>query len=251
MEAHAFSLRQACVCDILQGCVAKPPAWRRRSHLLADEHLGIHELLQFVRCRFGIDGRELLEIKGVHEDRRAPCQLPQPGRKGVETRAHDRLHSGRKRPPTRRRSSVAVRHQHAGRLDDEEWIAACSLGNLDRFGVGDVAAAGVAHQVNRLVGRQRSEPQHHRVPTGRPPFRALFEELIASERKNEGTPRPPTSGRGQTLDEVEHWRLQAVRVLEDEDHRVIAREAIDHRDEASLDVVDEGRLLDSLRQPEH
>ena len=156
MESHAFSFRQACVSDVLQRCVAKAPvrgwpAWRRRSHLLADENLCINELLQLLRGGFRIDGRELLEVKGVHEDRGAPCELAQPGRERIEARAHDGLHCRRKRPPTRRRSSVAVRHQHAGRLDDEEWIAACSLGNLDRFGVGDVAAAGVAHQVNRLV----------------------------------------------------------------------------------------------------
>src|SRR5207245_10609107 len=119
------------------------------------------------------------------------------------------------------RSAVAGGQQRAGGLDDEERSAARPLGDLDSLGVGDVAAAGMAHQVDRLVGRQRSEPQHHRVPTGRPPFRALLEELIASERKNEGTPRPTTSGRGQTLDEVEHWRRADAGVLEYADLGVI------------------------------
>ena len=41
-----------------------------------------------------------------------------------------------------------------------------------------------------------------------------------------------------------------MRVLEDEDHRVIAREAINDRDESGLDIVDKGRFLDSFRQPE-
>src|SRR5712692_6742882 len=104
----------------------------------------------------GIDEVELLEIEPVHEHRGAPSELAQPRWQGVEPRADHGLHRWRKRRMARRLPSLGLGHEHAGRLDDEKGIAAGALGDLDRLRIGDVTAARMTDEVNRLLSRQRN-----------------------------------------------------------------------------------------------
>src|SRR5207249_6832098 len=72
------------------------------------------------------------------------------------------------------------------------------------------------------------------------------EKLAARQGEHERTPRPATAGRTKPLDQVEHRRSQRVGVFENQGDRVVARQCVDQRDEAGLDVVDESRLLAPL-----
>src|SRR5207248_6725644 len=116
----------------------------------------------------------------------------------------------------------------AGRLDDEERVAAGSVRDLDRLDIADSAAAGVPRKLYGVVAREGLEPDQHRVAAARAPPGPLVQKLVARERHDE---RPPGTGPidTETLDQVEHRRLQRVRVLEDQEHRVVPREAVDHR----------------------
>src|SRR6202022_1780824 len=54
-----------------------------------------------------------------------------------------------------------------------------------------------------------------------------------------------------SLDQVQHRPFESVHVLEDEQYRLLPGQAVDEGDETALNVVDEGRLLGTLGQPEH
>ena len=98
----------------------------------------------------------------------------------------------------------------------------------------------MAHQVHRLLGRQRVEPHEHGVAAARAPGRPLVEQITSRQREHQRATRPAPALRAQPLDEVEHRGFEQVGVFEDQEHRMIPRKAVDERDEPCLDVVNEG-----------
>ena len=104
----------------------------------------------------------------------------------------------------------------------------------------------MAHEVDRLVSGERVEAKQHGVAARRTPRGTLIEKLAARQGEHERPPRPAPAGRTEPLDQVEHRRSQRVGVFENQGDRVVARQCVDQRDEAGLDVVDESRLLAPL-----
>ena len=113
-----------------------------------------------------------------------------------------------------------------------------------------MTAACLANEADRLVRRKRIQPQQHRVARGRTPVRSLLEELVPRECQNQRAPRSARPTGRQSFDEVEHRRLEEMRVIEHDHHRVITGQAVDHRDHSGLHVVYECRLLRALGKTE-
>src|SRR6266550_4193859 len=79
------------------------------------------------------------------------------------------------------------------------------------------------------------------------PIRPPPEQLVARERDDERAASSLAACR-HALDEIEHRRLQGVRVLENDQHRVVAGEPIDHGRKTCLNLMDEGGLIPALAQ---
>ena len=107
----------------------------------------------------------------------------------------------------------------------------------------------MASELHRLVARQRLEPDEHRVAAHGAPRGTVLQELAARKGDDERSARA-LAVHAEALDEVEHRRLKRVHVLEDEQHGVVARQAVDHGDESRLDLGHERRLVSALGQAE-
>src|SRR5258708_4541570 len=81
-------------------------------------------------------------------------------------------------------------------------------------------------------------------------IRPLLEELVAGQGHDQSAAWSAPSRGGQAFNEIQHRRLEVVCVFEKHHHRVVPSEAVDDRDEAGLNVVNEGRLLGPLGQAE-
>ena len=138
--------------------------------------------------------------------------------------------------------AVGVGEQHAGRLDDEEGVAAGALGDLGRLGVVDATARGLSREVDRLVRGERLELEPDGVRGGRAPRGPLLEQAGAGEHEDEGLAVAVAGGRAEAFDQLEHRRAELVRVLEHQHGGRVAREAVDERDEPGLHVLHERRL---------
>ena len=146
--------------------------------------------------------------------------------------------------------AVAVGEQHAGRLDDEERVAAGALGDLGRLVVVDAPARGLPREDDRLVVVQRLEPEPDRVLGGRAPRRPVVEQARARERDHERLAVALSRGRAEALDQLEHLRPELVRVLEHEDRGCVSSQTVDERDEPALHVLHERRVRRALGHPE-
>ena len=173
---------------------------------------------------------------------RAAGELAQTRFEVVEPGRDDGLHGGRKGPARCGRTAVGVGEEHAGRLDDEEGIAAGALGDLDRLGVLDPPARGLSREIDRLVGGERVELEPDGVRGRRSPGGPLFEQRRAGQREDQDPAMAFSGGRAEAFDQLEHRRAELVRVLEHEDGGRVAREAVDERDEPRLHVLHERRL---------
>ncbi len=186
VQPHALALRKARVRDLLQRRVPDAPASHGAGVVLGDEDLGLLELPDLVAGGLGIDRPQLVHVERDEERRRAPGELAQAGVEVVEPRRDDGLHGGRE---ARARGGCpgvgAVGEQHAGRLDDEERVAAGAVGDLGRFGVLDPAAGRLPGEVEGLVGAQRLETESNGVGGRRAPRRAFVEQARAREREDE------------------------------------------------------------------
>src|SRR5260370_1202857 len=85
----------------------------------------------------------------------------------------------------RRVASLGGGNEHAGRLDDKKRIAAGALGDLDRLRIRDVTAAGMADEVDRLLGRERIQPEEHGIPAGGSPVGSYREKLGSGQGEDQ------------------------------------------------------------------
>src|SRR5207237_883506 len=81
----------------------------------------------------------------------------------------------------------------------------------------------------------------------RTPRRPLLEQLVAGERDDERPARTLTARR-DAFDEIQHRGLEALRVLEHDEHRMVAGQTLDHGDKPGLHLVDERGLVPALAE---
>ena len=81
-------------------------------------------------------------------------------------------------------------------------------------------------ELDRLVAGESVKPDQHRVAGARTPSLPLLEQLAAGERDDQRAARTLAS-RGDPLDEVQHRGLEAVCVLEYDQHRVVPGQSLD------------------------
>jgi hypothetical protein len=104
--------------------------------------------------------------------------------------------------------------------------------------------------VHRIRDRKRTQAQEDRIAGRGSPAWPQLEQLVARQREDQRATWPASPGGGQALDEVQHRGLQAVCVLEDDDHRVVAGHPVDQRDKPGLHVADERRFITPLGHAE-
>ena len=150
----------------------------------------------------------------------------------------------------RPRAAVALRKEHAGRLDDEERVPAGALRDLGRLFVRDQTASGLPRQVDRLLHGERVHPKQHGVDRVRSPGRSLVEELGPCERECERSPLAVTRVHAHALDQVLHGSAERVDVLDDHHERLHGGHPVDERQEPGLHVVDERGLVAPFRDAE-
>ena len=158
--------------------------------LLADDDLGLLELPQLVGRGLRVDRAQLVEVERDEERRGAPRELAQPRREGVEPRGHDGLHGRREGRP----GGGRVGQEHAGRLDDEERVAAGAPADLGRLALVDAAARGLAHELDRLLLRERVEPELYGVVGAPSPRRAVVQRAAGARGRGASPGAGPGTG---------------------------------------------------------
>ena len=98
VQPLALALGQAAVDDVLERRVAHAPALQRARLLVADEDLGVLELLHLLSGCIGVDDPQLVQVERVPEDRPPSRQVAQSRRHGVKPRADDSLDRRRHGP---------------------------------------------------------------------------------------------------------------------------------------------------------
>ena len=148
VQPLALPLGQAAIDHVLEGRMADAPSLQLAWLWVADEDLGVLQLLQLLSGCLRVDESQLVQVEGVTEDRRPTRKVAKARLHGIESRAHDRLDRRRHAPRSMSIRAERGRHQHAGGLDDEVRVASCPLGDLDRLDVTDVSTAGVTRKLH-------------------------------------------------------------------------------------------------------
>ena len=238
VESHAFALGKAPVRDVSERGVSHAPAEGAHA-LFAHDDLRVLQLVELLDGRIRVDVGQLVDLEGVAEDGGAPGERAETRGERVEPSGDDRLHRRWEGPAHAPRAAVALREEHAGRLDDEEGIPAGALRDLGSFLVRDQTASGLPRQVDRLLHGERVHPKQHRVDRVRSPGGSLVEELGPREREGERSTLAAARMQAHALDQVLHGPAERVDVLDDHHERLHRGHAVDERQEPGLHVVDE------------